>query len=67
MLGIRVPGYLTETVITRFHFSVPITRKRHLKILTEHLTHTNEKSTIFVDNNFCVENGDAARGRKLLQ
>ena len=39
--GIRIPGYLTETVITWFHFSVPITRKRHLKMLSEHLSHTN--------------------------
>ena len=29
--GIRVPGYPTETAITRFHFSVPITRKRLLE------------------------------------
>ena len=31
----RVSGYLTETVITRFHFSAPITHKRLFKILTE--------------------------------
>ena len=30
--AVPVPGYLTEAVITRFHFSVPITRKWLLKI-----------------------------------
>ena len=37
----RLPGYPTETVIIRFHFLLPITRKQLFKILTEHLSHTN--------------------------
>ena len=37
----RIPGYPTETVVTRFHFLVPVTSKRLLKNPTEHLSHTN--------------------------
>ena len=37
----RVSGYTSETVITRFHFSVPITRKRLFKFCTKHLSYTN--------------------------
>ena len=37
--GIQVTRYPTETGNTRFHFSVPITRR--LKNFTEHLSHTN--------------------------
>ena len=50
--GIWVLGYPTKTVVTRFHFSVPITRKRLLNILTEHVSHTNGSLWFFV--NFLV-------------
>ena len=33
--GIQIPKYPDEAVITRSHFSVPITRKRLLKIPTD--------------------------------
>ena len=45
-----VTGYPAETVITQFHFSIPINRL--LKIPTEHVRHTNGSL-------MCVGNGDA--------
>ena len=38
MPGIWGPKYPTKTVITRFHFSVPISRKRLYEFLTDHLS-----------------------------
>ena len=51
MPGIR----FSETVITRFHYSVPITRKQLCKIATEYLSHTNGSPKSLV-NKMCVEN-----------
>ena len=67
----QVTRYLTETVITQYNFSVPITRKRLLKILTKHLSHTKRKCPIFFVNKMCVGNGDAMsrfeyRGGKII-
>ena len=36
----QVSRYSTENVITRFHFSIPTTRKQLLKIPTEHFKAT---------------------------
>ena len=53
--GLRLSGYPTETVISRFHFSVPI-----FQILTQ------MEVSNFVVNKMCVGNGDAT-SRFLIQ